>query len=176
MRPMSKIIIDSEFKSLVPPLLSHEFDQLEANIKQDGCHEPLSVWKNGKGSILLDGHNRFKICGKHNIPFKTVTLNFNSREDAKLWIGERQLGRRNLSDDQRAIVANELYEIRAAMAVAEKLKHARDVKKNGNGSIEAKPTSEERTRKKLAKEANLSERSIRLAAQIKKRARKSRSL
>jgi len=37
--------IDSEFKALIPPLAPEELAQLEANILQDGCRDPLVVWQ-----------------------------------------------------------------------------------------------------------------------------------
>jgi hypothetical protein len=38
------IEVDEEFRGLIPPLAAEERDQLEANIKQDGCRDPLVVW------------------------------------------------------------------------------------------------------------------------------------
>ena len=63
---MSRIVIDDEFKNLIPALLPDEYKLLEANIVRDGCREPLSVWK----GILVDGHNRHRICTKHGIKFE----------------------------------------------------------------------------------------------------------
>jgi hypothetical protein len=163
-----EITTDKEFKSLIPPLTPDEYQQLETNIKQDGCQEPLSVWKNGS-DILLDGHNRLAICKKHSIAYETNFLSFDSREAAKLWIGERQLDRRNLTDDQKAMVVAKLYDIQVKLSHAEKLAHARDVKKNGKSGLEAQSASKERTRKKIAKTAKLPERKVRLAARIEKR-------
>jgi hypothetical protein len=121
-RTVDNIKIDAEFKSLIPALLASEFAQLEQNIKNDECHEPLSVWA-GEG-ILVDGHNRHEICIRHKIPFEIKPVRFKDREHAKLWIGERQLGRRTLTDDQRAIVANDVREIRSGIAIAEQRKLA----------------------------------------------------
>lgn len=33
--------IDPEFQSLIPPLTPEEFRQLETNIIEDGCRDPL---------------------------------------------------------------------------------------------------------------------------------------
>jgi ParB-like chromosome segregation protein Spo0J len=96
------IVIDPEFESLIPPLSADEFKQLEANIRRDGCTDPLT-FSNG---ILVDGHNRYKICQKRGIAFKTETLkDCLTRDHVMVWIDERQLGRRNLDDDKRAMVA-----------------------------------------------------------------------
>jgi len=104
----SALTIDAEFERLIPGLRPEEFKQLEANILRDGCQEPLAVWKTDGKNILLDGHNRFVLCEKHGKSFETVFVDLADRDDAKLWIAERQLGRRNLSDDQRAVIANEV--------------------------------------------------------------------
>lgn len=93
---MNDLIIDSEFQSLLPPLSDEEFKQLEENIKADGCRESLKVW-NG---IIVDGHQRFKICQENNIPFKTEEIDFTDRDDAIVWIIQNQLGRKNLSPEQ----------------------------------------------------------------------------
>jgi len=87
-----KITIDKEFQALIPPLQPEERSQLESNIKDDGCRDPLVTW-NG---VLIDGHNRYEICTRLGIPFDTVAVEFESRDDAKIWIIENQFGRRNL--------------------------------------------------------------------------------
>lgn len=38
------LVIDEEFKALIPPLSSEERMQLEANVIADGCRDPLVVW------------------------------------------------------------------------------------------------------------------------------------
>lgn len=39
------MIIDPEFKTLIPPLAPEELEQLEANILADGCRDPLVTWR-----------------------------------------------------------------------------------------------------------------------------------
>lgn len=41
---MHNILIDEEFKALIPPLSQEERTQLEANLLADGCRDPLVVW------------------------------------------------------------------------------------------------------------------------------------
>lgn len=93
------INIDPEFKAVIPPLTGKDFDNLEKSILNEGCRDALILWNN----ILIDGHNRYEICKKHNIPFKTISVNadLKDREDVKLWIMQNQLARRNLSDFQK---------------------------------------------------------------------------
>ena len=89
---MRKIIIDEEFKGLLPALDKETFALLEENILQNGCRDSLVLW-NG---ILIDGHNRYEICTKHKISFNTIDKQFDSREDALIWIVSTQISRRNL--------------------------------------------------------------------------------
>lgn len=94
------IIIDPEFKSLIPPLSPAEYDGLEKSLVEEGCRDALILW----GDILVDGHNRYEICIRHGIPFETVDRYFVSRDDAKLWMMQNQLARRNLNDMQRIAI------------------------------------------------------------------------
>ena len=59
------ITIDKEFESLIPPLSAEEFQQLEENCLRDGIRDALIVWEQDGNDILIDGHNRFRIVGKH---------------------------------------------------------------------------------------------------------------
>ncbi|WP_320978243.1 ParB N-terminal domain-containing protein [Hungatella effluvii] len=101
---MSDLIIDPEFQSLLPPLSDEEFKHLEENIKADGCRDSLKVW-NG---IIIDGHQRFKICQENNIPFKTEQMDFADRDDAIVWIIQNQLGRKNLSPEESGGLSPEI--------------------------------------------------------------------
>jgi hypothetical protein len=161
------MIIDKEFQKLIPALLPDEYKLLEANIIRDGCREPLSVW-NG---VLVDGHNRYGICQRHAIKFERRKVSFDSREHAKLWIGEQQLGRRNLSDSQRIMIADDVRALRSKVAVADKLEKARAVKA-GSMSVDSADIEKRKTdtRKAIAKETELPESGFRHAAAIKKTA------
>ncbi len=98
-----EIAIDHEFEKLIPPPTEPEYAGLETAILRDGCTDPLIVWKDH--GILIDGHNRKKICDQYGLEYKTSELAFDSREDVKRWIIERQFGRRNLTPFQRAELA-----------------------------------------------------------------------
>ena len=96
---MINLKIDPEFQSQIPPLTDDEFKQLEENILKEGkLISPLIVWNN----TLVDGHNRYTILQKHpEIYFSTMPLPFESREEALAWICKNQLGRRNLTPEQK---------------------------------------------------------------------------
>lgn len=169
MRP--ELTIDSEFRSLIPPLSEQEFVLLRQQILDKGCLEPLYVWKNGGDRILLDGHNRHQICSENGVAFAVVEVrNLASREEAKLWILEHQAGRRNLNDDQRAVVWNDIREARSRLTVAEKMRKAREAKAVGPMSAESTDIEPDKTdtRKEIAAEAKLPESKLRQAQALKK--------
>lgn len=97
---LNSITILKEIREYIIPLGDEELFQLEKSIRQEGCREPLVVWKKGDQLILVDGHNRYKICQKHNIPFKTRKIDFRDLDEVKVWMVENQIGRRNLTPDQ----------------------------------------------------------------------------
>ena len=58
----------------------------------------MSIW----GNTLVDDHNRYAILQKHpEICFSAMPLRFANREEALAWICKNQLGRRNLSPEQK---------------------------------------------------------------------------
>ena len=96
MTEITEIIIDEEFSNLLPVLDEDTYAWLEENILENGCWSPLVLW-NG---ILLDGHNRYEICMRHDIPFTTIDMEFDSRDAAMIWIISTQVARRNMTPFQ----------------------------------------------------------------------------
>lgn len=107
---MTELRIDPEFRDKIPPLTEAEFDQLKENILNDGeVYEPICVW-NG---TIVDGHNRWKIVQEHpEIPYRTKDMNFTDKWEAFEWMYRKQLGRRNLTDEQRTYMIGKMYEAR----------------------------------------------------------------
>lgn len=97
----TEIRINPKFRDLIPPLAPDEYKQLEKNLLTDGIRDPLVVW----GDVLVDGHNRYELARKHNLPFDTVSKDFADEADAAIWIMQNQLGRRNLGDFVRVEMA-----------------------------------------------------------------------
>jgi hypothetical protein len=97
--------IDREFESKIPPLTAEEFRQLEENIVTDGVViNPIITW-NG---IIVDGHNRFHILERHpEIKYTTHEKQFDDRFDVIAWICRNQLGRRNLTPEQKKYLVSE---------------------------------------------------------------------
>lgn len=103
-----EIRVDEGLRAYIDPLTEDEHAALERSLLAEGCRDALVLW----GDLLVDGHNRYAICVKHNIPFKTIQHpHFKSIEDVHLWMIENHLGRRSVSDFQRGVLALRKKEI-----------------------------------------------------------------
>jgi 16S rRNA G966 N2-methylase RsmD len=158
------IVIDAEFAALIAPLRDDERQQLEQSLMADGCRDPLVTWR----GILIDGHNRLEICTRRGIPYRTVEVALPTREHVLCWIEQNQLGRRNLTVDQRAAIALSVYKRQAALSLSERNKRNRA----GGPVVEdtVSTTSTERLRTAIAKEAGIPERKLRAIAEIERQA------
>jgi len=134
---MQELTIDKEFEGLLPPLTAEQFNLLETGITAQGCLQPIIVWANHEDTIL-DGHNRYRICTRFDIPFKTKALKFESREDVIAWIKQHARGQRNMTEEQLSDLRGAEYEREKKPPGHPQLPHGGEV-------------SDGPTRKKLAK-------------------------
>lgn len=135
---MTDIIIDPEFRKYIPALSGEELAQLEANIVEDGCRDPLTLW----GRVIIDGHNRFDICTRLGIPFQTVQKQFPTREAALDWMDCHQLGRRNLTPDARKLLLGRRYNRLKADPTANLVQNAPKYQNDTSGDTAEKLASE----------------------------------
>jgi len=112
------IVVLEELKAYIDPLTPDEHEALERSLLAEGCRDALVLW----GDVLVDGHNRYGICQKHDIPFNTIqNTRFQSMEDVHLWMIEQHLGRRSVSDYQRGVLALRKRDIVAARQQAQRI-------------------------------------------------------
>lgn len=143
---------DPEYESIIPKLTDEEFKQLEENLLADGVLAPLIVW-NG---TIVDGHNRYRIAQKHHeLQYEVVEKTFADRYACLAWICKNQLGRRNLTPENRKYLIGKRYG-------AEKMSHG--------GARNASSVQNEhlKTGVKIAAETNTSESFVRRADQFAK--------
>ena len=162
---MDKLIIDPEFRDKIPPLTEEEFTLLEENILTDGAvFSPLIVWDN----TILDGHNRYEIIQKHpELTYAVQRLPFDNRYEAISWICKHQLGRRNLTPQQKKYLIGQRYD-------AEKMAQGGD-RKSGDaisrGQIDlliSQGSTNNATRKKIAAESGTSDSYVKRADRFAK--------
>ena len=153
---LQNLSVDPEFQSKIPPLTAEERSQLEANILEEGrLLNPLIVWK----GIIVDGHNRFEILKQHpEIEYTVLEKEFANRYEAIIWICKNQLGRRNLTPEQRKYLIGKQYEAEKVGRGGERPNsHMRDE----NGMFTAKSQNvtlrcDEGVIKRIAEENNVS--------------------
>ena len=151
--------IDSEFANKIPPIGDDEFKQLRENILTAGeVYEPLVVW-NG---ILVDGHNRWKVIKENpNLIWRTRVMDFSDKWAAFEWMYKNQLGRRNLTDEQRTYTIGKMYEARKQSQGGD---HGNQYTKEANGQNVHLPTPREikdGTAGEIGKEVGMDGRSVR---------------
>jgi hypothetical protein len=110
------ITVNEELQKYIDPLTENEYISLERSLLTEGCRDALVLW----GDVLIDGHNRYGICRKHGIEFKTVQNDrFESIEEVMLWMIDNQLSRRSVTDFQRGMLALRKSELIAASLKAQ---------------------------------------------------------
>ena len=153
---LKDLIIDPEFEQQIPGLASDEFNQLKRNVLADKrILTPLIVW----GRTVIDGHNRYRILKQYpDIPFTVTQMDFPDRYAAMAWICRNQLGRRNLTSEQKRYLIGRQYE-------AERASHGgrREMERNKasgrfTASVQNDPLrSGHATRDRIAKENGVTE-------------------
>jgi hypothetical protein len=135
-----------EIQSLIPRLTPEEYDQLQANLLEYGCRDPLVVWQ--ERQVLLDGHNRAQICDTNDVQYLTTEVSLPDLDAAKEWVIANQLGRRNLSPEQMRYYRGEQYNLQKRQGARTDLTSDHDDLKSQN------------TAARLAKEHKVSEPTI----------------
>lgn len=143
---MKELRINPEFQAIIPKLTDDEYSQLVDSLIDEGCRDALVVWND----VIVDGHNRYAICCDLDIDFKTVNKDFESDDEAKLWIIKNQLGRRNLSDHDRRLMIGMRYETEKTV------KQKRDEKGRFAPCPEKQDTAKGRTVDRIADDLGVS--------------------
>ena len=139
------------FNLRFPALTDEEFQQLEENILQ----RAKSCLPDCLGNILVDGHNRYKILQQHpEIPYTTrsISCTCETREDVLAWICKHQLGRRNLTPEQKKFLIGKQYHSEKSTRGGN---HGNQYTPVANCQIDNLP-SVENTTERIAKENNVS--------------------
>ena len=82
-----------EMAELLPPLTGEQLAALEADLLKNGCYSPVIV---NEDMVIIDGHNRQRLCEQHGLPYQMAVFSFESMLEAKQWALDTQKGRRNL--------------------------------------------------------------------------------
>lgn len=161
---MTKIVIDQELEKVCLPLKEDEYSTLEKQLIRDGCLDTLKVWDRDGELVLLDGHNRFKICKEAGMPEPdTTTIDINNLDEAIIWIIDNQRGRRNATKEQLDYNSGRRYQS------AKRLEAIRDDEgKFATGDPQGRNdlTGDNATAKKQAASEGLGEKTVRRNAKF----------
>lgn len=167
--------IDPLFRGIIRPLSEEEYSGLEASILHEGCRDALIIatWPE-EGEIkqaLADGHHRYEICTKYGMSFETTVIDFESKDDAIVWICDNQLGRRNLTPFNRTELAL-IKEPIIARKAKERQRAAGGDKKSENRDTSLCQISDKAidTKKEVAKAAGVSHDTVIKVKKIKEAA------
>lgn len=107
--------INPKFESCIPPLTEEEFKQLRDNIMESATiYSPIVIWND----YIVDGHNRYKILQEHPgymARLYDLSLDYETEEEVISWICSNQLGRRNLTPEQKKYLVGKQYEAERSM-------------------------------------------------------------
>lgn len=102
--------INPTFESCIPPLTEEEFKQLRDNIvESETIYSPIVIWND----YIVDGHNRYKILQEHPGFMANIfdlSFDYQTEEEVISWICSNQLGRRNLTPEQKKYLVGKQYE------------------------------------------------------------------
>ena len=154
---------DPEFEALLTPLDDEEYAGLKNGIQRDGCTDSLHTW-NG---VIVDGHNRYNICWELGSPFEVTELEFRNRDEAILWIIERQIGRRNVPPYLKAELLERAEQIQAEKAQKRKLAGKRY--ENHMSTLTYAKPQDRTTRHKIAKMVGVSDGTMHKINALKKK-------
>lgn len=160
--------IDSEFRNLIPPLSLEELGNLEQSLLSEGCRDAILTWND----FIIDGHNRYGLCTKLGIPFRTEAREFESRNDVCIWMIQNQFGRRNLDNYVKGSLSLRLEEYFREKAKENKVISGKLYGENHSKEQEvlqksAKPLGKIDTREELSKIAGVSHDTIYKVKEIK---------
>ena len=155
-----------EMAELLPPLTGEQLAALEADILKNGCYSPVIV---NEDMVVIDGHNRQRLCEQHGLPYQMTVFSFESMLEAKQWALDTQKGRRNLDKWELGKIALRLKPDIEARARENMSAGGGDQKsedaKSGLATL-PNPISPVDTRKELADAVGLGERTMGKVMQI----------
>jgi ParB/Sulfiredoxin domain len=110
---LTKLIIKQEYQNIVYAPTLVEYNSMKQSIKSVGQYKPITV---NKDLVILDGHNRYKICQELGIEPKYVIMEFPTTADEQFFVIETNLKRRHLNDFQIARLGYRLQELESEKA------------------------------------------------------------
>ena len=137
---------------------------LEADLLHNGCYSPIIV---NEDLVIVDGHNRQRLCEEHSLPYQMAVFAFEDLLEAKQWALDTQKGRRNLDKWELGKIALKLKpEIEARAKANQQTYHGNQYESGLLATLPEVHSASVDTRKELADSVGLGERTMGKVIQI----------
>ena len=159
-----KPVVLPELAELLPPLSGEQLAALEADLLKNGCYSPIIV---NEDLVIVDGHNRLRLCEEHGLPYQMAVFAFEDLLEAKQWALDTQKGRRNLDKWELGKIALKLKpEIEARAKANQQTYHGNQYESGLSATLPEVHSASVDTRKELADSVGLGERTMGKVMQI----------
>ena len=147
-----------EMAELLPPLTGEQLAALEADLLKNGCYSPVIV---NEDMVIIDGHNRQRLCETHGLPYQMAVFSFEDLLEAKQWALDTQKGRRNLDKWELGKIA-----LRLKPDIEARAKTNQGTRSDLSATLPESSPPPVDTRKELADAVGLGERTMGKVMQI----------
>ena len=153
-----------EMAELLPPLTGEQLAALETDILKNGCYSPVIV---NEDMVVIDGHNRQRLCEQHGLPYQMAVFSFEDMLEAKQWALDTQKGRRNLDKWELGKIALRLKpDIEARARANQQEYHGNQYDSGLSATLPEVHSDPVDTRRELADAVGLGERTMGKVMQI----------
>ncbi len=90
--------INPQYKNITYDLSKNDYSSLKESIKNNGLWNGIIV---NSDDVILDGHQRYKVCQELNITPKTIIKEFESPSHERIFVGDCTLAGKHLVPLQR---------------------------------------------------------------------------
>lgn len=101
-----------ELETFIRKLTPSEYKLLKEDIAQNGCKDAIILWERDEEFIIIDGHNRYRICTELGVEFQYELKKFASIDEVKDYMSRLQLARRNLTAQEVSYLRGLQYSIK----------------------------------------------------------------
>lgn len=103
--------ISPDLQSWLPERTVREKAALQHLLAGQGDRSPIPVWRRGDDLLVLDDHERAMYCQGHGVPVDYEEHSFESDDEARRFVLERNQARRSLQALGRRYVDGALYNL-----------------------------------------------------------------
>lgn len=125
---------NKEFEFLIQPRSETYINELTENIISHGCTMPVEVWEN----YIIDGHLRYEICKKWEVPLRIKQLSFCSENEVFAYLCSLQLKRNDLTNEYQRYLLGRQFRADLGTASSRYMEEHPEHKLNSYGNVSQK--------------------------------------